>query len=191
MNKSRIAIIILVLIAVVFAIGVGAGLSGNEDEPDAGKMNNAQIVAFVENSVPNFFKNLKESLGSQGPKLKAQDFSYPKFNDSPVLIDFSDKTALVALVSKSDDENRKAVFKLVSGAKAFITYEPKSLPAGVEDSEAKAELRGRKLELLQSATPNGGCGKNDKSCVEISIFKDGGNLTFECAGDQPCRIELK
>jgi flagellar basal body-associated protein FliL len=75
MNKSRIAIIILVLIAVVFAIGVGAGLSGNEDEPDAGKMNNAQIVAFVENSVPNFFKNLKESLGSQGPKLKAQDFS--------------------------------------------------------------------------------------------------------------------
>jgi hypothetical protein len=191
MNKSRIAIIILVLIAVVFAIGVGAGLSGNEDEPDAGKMNNAQIVAFVENSVPNFFKNLKESLGSQGPKLKAQDFSYPKFNDSPVLIDFSDKTALVALVSKSDDENRKAVFKLVSGAKAFITYEPKSLPAGVEDSEAKAELRGRKLELLQFATPDGGCGKNDKSCVEISIFKDGGNLTFECAGDQPCRIELK
>ncbi|HEY9436094.1 MAG TPA: hypothetical protein VI260_31945 [Blastocatellia bacterium] len=191
MNKSRIAIIILVLIAVVFAIGVGAGLSRNEDEPDAGKMNNDQIAAFVEKSVPNFFKTLQESLGSQGPKLKAQDFTYPKFNDSIVLIDFSHKAPLVALISKSDDENRKAVFKLASGAKAFVTYEPKSLPAGVEDSEAKSELRGRKLELLQSATPNSSCGKNDKSCAEISIFKDGGNLTFECAGDQPCRIELK
>src|SRR5262245_5327260 len=192
MDKSRIAIIILVLIAVVFAIGVGAGFNrSKEDEPDPGKMNNDQIAAFVEKSVPNYFKNLKESLGSQGPKLKAQDFSSPKFKDSLVLIDFSSKAPLVALIGESDDENRKAVFKLASGANAFVTYEPKSLPAGVEDSEAKAESKGRKLELLQSAAPSDGCGKNDKSCVEISIFKDGGTLTFECAGDKPCRVELK
>jgi hypothetical protein len=191
MNKSRIAIIILVLIAVVFAIGVGAGFSRNEDEPDAGKMNSDQIKAFVEKNVPDFFKNLQESLASHGPKLKAQDFSYPKFTDSTVAIDFSNKEPLTALIGKSGDENRKAVFKLVSGAKAFVTYEPKSLPAGVEDSKAKAELRGRKLELLQAAAPNNDCGKNDKSCAEIAVFKDGGNLTFECAGDQPCRVELK
>src|SRR5262245_22954905 len=129
MNKSRIAIIVLVLIAVLFAIGVGAGLRRNEDEPDTGKMNSDQINAFVEKSVPDFFKNLQESLGSHGAKLKAQDFSYPKFTDSTVLIAFSDKAPLVALISKPDDESRKAVFKLVSGGKAFITYEPKSLPA--------------------------------------------------------------
>src|SRR5262245_54605223 len=191
MNKSRVAIIVLVLIAVVFAIGVGAGLSRNEDEPDAGKMNSDQIKAFVDKSVPDFFKNLKESLGSHGAKLKARDFFYPKFTDSTVLVAISDKAPLVGLIGKSDDENRKAVFKLVSGGKAFITYEPKSLPAGVEDSKAKAELQGRKLELLQSNDPNNSCGKNDKSCAEISIFRDGGNLTFECIGDRLCRIELK
>ena len=191
MNKSRIAIILLVLIAVVFAIGVGAGLSLNEDEPDAGRMDGDQVKAVVEKDVPDFFKNLQESFASHGPKLKAQDFSYPKFKDSAVVIEFSGKAPQAALIGKSDDENRKAVFKLVSGAKAFITYEPKSLPEGVEDSEAKAQLRGRKLELLQPAAPNGECGKNDKSCAEISVFKDGGNLTFECAGDQPCRVELK
>lgn len=191
MNKSMIAVIVLVLIAVAFAIGVGAGFSRNDDEPDAGKMSSDQITAFVENSVPNFFKNLQESLGSHGPKLKAQDFSYPRFKDSAVVFGFSHQSPATALIGKSDDENRKAVFKLASGDKAFVTYEPKSLPAGVEDSEAKAELRGRKLELLQSATSNGGCGKNDKSCAEISIFKDGGNLTFECVGNQPCRVELK
>ncbi len=191
MNMSRIAIIVLVLIAAVFAIGIGAGFSRNEDEPDVGKMDGDQIKAFVEKSVPNFFKNLQESLGSHGATLKAQDFTYPKFKDSAVAIDFSDQQPLVALVGKSDDENRKAVFKLVSGAKAFVTYEPKSLPAGGEDSKAKEELRGRKLELLQAAAPNNGCGKDDKSCTEISILKDGGNLTFECVGDQPCRVELK
>jgi hypothetical protein len=191
MNKSRIAIIILVLIAVVFAIGMGAGFSRDENEPDAGKMDGDQIKAFVEKSVPNFFKSLQESFGSQGPKLKASDFASPKFTDSAVVIAISNKEPLVALVGKSDDENRKAVFKLVSGAKATVTYEPKSLPEGVEDSEAKAQLRGRKLELLQSAAPNDACGKNDKSCAEISVFKDGGNLTFECAGDQPCRVQLK
>jgi hypothetical protein len=191
MNKSRIAIVILVLIAVVFAIGVGAGFSRDENEPEAGKMDGDQIKAFVEKSVPSFFKSLQESFGSQGPKLKASDFAHPKFTDSAVVIAISNKEPLVALVGKSDDENRKAVFKLVSGAKATVTYEPKSLPAGVEDSEAKAQLRGRKLELLQPAAPNDACGKNDKSCAEISVFKDGGNLTFECAGDQPCRIELK
>jgi len=191
MNTSRIAIIILVLIAVVFAIGVGAGLSRDENEPDPGKMDGDQIKAFVEKGVPNFFKSLQESFGSRGPKLKSSDFAHPKFTDSAVVIAISNKEPLVALVGKSDDENRKAIFKLVSGAKAFVTYEPKSLPAGVEDSEAKAQLRGRKLELLQPAAPNGECGKNDKSCAEISVFKDGGNLTFECAGDQPCRIELK
>jgi hypothetical protein len=191
MNRSLIVIIVLVLIALVFGVGVGAGISRNEDEPDPGKMDSDQIKAFVEKSVPNFFKSLQESLGSHGPNLEAQDFSYPKFNDSPVLIDFSQKEPLLALIGKSDDENRKAVFKLVSGAKAFVIYEPKSLPGGVEDSEAKAELRGRKLELLQSAAPNGECAKDDKSCVEITIFKDGGKLTFECASDQPCRVELK
>ncbi len=191
MNKSRIAIIVLVLIAVVFAIGVGAGVSRDEDQPDAGKMDSDQIKAFVEKSVPNFFKSLQESLGSQGPKLKAEDFSYPKFKDSPVFIDVSQKEPLVALIGKSDDENRKAVFKLVSGAKAFVAYEPKSLPAGAGDSEAKAELRGRKLELLKTSGQSESCGKNDKSCAEIPIFKDGGNLTFECAGDQPCRVELR
>lgn len=191
MNSSRIAIIVLVLIAVIFAIGIGAGVSRNEDEPDAGKMSNDQIQAFVDKSVPNFFKGLKESFGSHGPTLKAEDFSYPKFKDAPVLIDCTSKAALVALIGKSDDENRKAVFKLVSGAKAFVMYEPKSLPAGVEDSEAQAELRGRKLELLQPAAPTTDCAKNDKSCAEISIFKDGGSLTFECVGDQPCRVELK
>jgi hypothetical protein len=191
MNKSRIAIIVLILIAVVFAIGVGAGFSRDENEPDAGKMDGDQIRAFVEKSVPSFFKSLQESFGSRGAKLKSSDFVHPTFTDSAVVIAISNKEPLVALVGKSDDENRKAVFKLVSGAKAFVTYEPKSLPAGVEDSEAKAQLRGRKLELLQPAAPNGECGKNDKSCAEISVFKDGGNLTFECAGDQPCRIELK
>lgn len=189
MNKSRIAIIVLILIAAVFAIGVGAGFSRSEDEPDVGKMDGDQVKAFVEESVPDFLKNLQESLGSRGPALKAQDFTYPKFEDSAVVIAFSDQEPLIALVGKSEDENRKAVFKLVSGAKAFVTYEPKSLPAG-EDSKAKEELRGRKLELLQAASPNNGCGKDDKSCAEISIFKDGGNLTFECAGDQPCRVEL-
>jgi len=191
MNSSRIAIIVLVLIAVVFAVGVGAGVSRNEDEPDAGKMDGDQIKAFVEKSVPDFFKSLQESLGSHGARLKAQDFSYPKFTDSTVLVAISDKAPLVALIGKSDDENRKAVFKLVSGGKAFITYEPKSLPAGVEDSKAKADLQGRKLELIQAKDTNNDCGKNDKSCVEISIFKDGGNLTFECIGDQLCRVELK
>ena len=191
MNKSRIAIIILVLIAVVFAIGVGAGFSRDENEPDAGKMDGDQIKAFVEKSVPDFFKSLQESLGSHGAKLKAQDFSYPKFTDSTVFIDISNKEPLVALIRKSDDENRKAVFKLVSGGKAFITYEPKSLPAGVDDSKAKSELQGRKLELIQAKDANGSCGKSDKSCAEISIFKDGGNLTFECIGDQLCRVELK
>jgi hypothetical protein len=191
MNNSRIAIIVLILIAVVFAIGVGAGFSRDENEPDAGKMDGDQIKAFVEKGVPSFFKSLQESFGSRGPKLKSSDFVHPKFTDSAFVIAISNKEPLVALVGKSDDENRKAVFKLVSGAKAFVTYEPKSLPAGVEDSEAKAQLRGRKLELLQPAAPNVECGKNDKSCAEISVFKDGGNLTFECAGDQPCRIELK
>jgi len=191
MNKSRIAIIVLILIAVVFAIGMGAGFSRDENEPDAKKMDGDQIKVFVEKSVPSFFKSLQESFGSRGPKLKSSDFAHPKFTDSAVVIAISNKEPLVVLVGKSDDENRKAVFKLVSGAKAFVTYEPKSLPAGVEDSEAKAQLRGRKLELLQPAAPNGECVKNDKSCAEISVFKDGGNLTFECAGDQPCRIELK
>lgn len=191
MNESRIAIIVLILIAVVFAIGVGAGFSRNEDEPDAGKMNSDQIEAFVEKSVPNFFKSLQESLGSYGPKLKAQDFSYPRFKDSAAVFGFSHKSPAAALIGKSDYENRKAVFKLVSGGKAFITYEPKSLPAGAEGSKAKAELSGRKLELIQTSNPNHSCGKNDKSCAEIPIFKDGGNLTFECAGDQPCRVELK
>jgi hypothetical protein len=170
---------------------VGAGFSRDEDEPDAAKMDGDQIKDFVGKSVPNFFKSLQESLGSHGPKLKAEDFSYPKFKDTVVAIAFSNKEPLVALVGKSDDENRKAVFKLVSGGKAFVMYEPKSLPAGVEDSQAKAELRGKKLELLKTNEQNEGCGKNDKSCAEISIFKDGGSLTFECAGDQPCRVELK
>lgn len=191
MNNSRIAVIVLILIAVVFAIGVGAGFSRDEEEPDPGKMNSDQVAAFVEKSVPNFFKSLQESLGSRGPKLMAQDFSYPRFKDSTVVIAFSDKEPLSALVGKSDDENRKAVFKLVSGAKAFVTYEPKSLPAGVEDSDAKTKLRGKKLELLMANEQKIDCGKNDKSCVEISIFKDGGNLIFECAGNQPCRVELK
>src|SRR5262249_34140319 len=167
MNKSRIDIIALVLIAAVFAIGVGAGLSRNEDEPDAGKMDNDQIKAFVEKNVPDFFKNVQDSLASHGPRLKAQDFSYPKSPDSTFTIasDVSNKEPLTALIGKSGDENRKAVFKLVSGAKAFVTYEPKSLPAGVEDSKAKAELLGRKLELLQAAAPNNVCAKNDKSCA--------------------------
>jgi hypothetical protein len=191
MNKSRIAVIVLILIAVVFAIGVGAGFSRDDDEPDAAKMDGDQIKAFVEKSVPNFLKNLHESLGSRGARLKAEDFSYPKFKDSAVVLAFSAKEPLIALVGKCDDENRKAIFKLVSGAKAFLTYEPKSLPAGVEDSEAKAELRGKKLELLKTNDQNEGCGRNDKSCVDISIFKDGGSLTFECAGDQPCRVDLK
>jgi hypothetical protein len=191
MNKSRIAVIALILIAVVFATGVGAGFGRDEDEPDAAKMDGDQIKTFLEKNVPNFFKSLQESFGSQGAKLKAQDFSYPKFKDSAVAIAFSDKEPLVALVGGSDDENRKAVFKLVSGGKAFVRYEPKSLPGGVEDSEAKAELRGKKLELLKANDRNEGCGKNDKSCAEIPIFKDGGSLTFECAGDQPCRVELK
>ena len=191
MNKSRIAIILLVLIAVVFAMGVGAGFSRDENEPDAGKMDGDQIKAFVEKSVPSFFKSLQESFGSRGPKLKSSDFAHPKFTDSAVVIAISNKEPLVALIGKSDDENRKAVFKLVSGAKAFITYEPKSLPEGVEDSKAKEQLRGKKLELLKTNDQNEGCGKNDNSCAEISIFKDGGNLTFECAGDQPCRVELK
>jgi hypothetical protein len=190
MDKSRVAIIVLILIAVAFAIGVGAGFSRDENEPDAKKMDGDQIKAFVEKSVPSFFKSLQESFGSRGARLKASDFANPKFT-GPVVVAISNKEPLVALVGKSDDENRKAVFKLVSGAKAFVTYEPKSLPEGVEDSEAKAQLRGRKLELLPPAAPNGECGKNDKSCAEISVFKDGGNLTFECAGDQPCRIELK
>src|SRR5262245_27573400 len=191
MNTSRIAVIVLILIAVVFALGVYAGFGGDEDEPDASKMDSDQIKAFVDKSVPNFVKTMQESLGSYGARLKSEDFSYPKFKDSAVVIAFSVKEPLIALVRKSEDENRKAVFKLVSGAKAFVTYEPKSLPGGVEDSEAKAQLRGRKLELLQPAAPKGECGKNDKSCAEISVFKDGGNLTFECAGDQPCRVELK
>lgn len=190
MNKSRIAVIVLILIAVVFAIGIGAGFSRDEDEPDAGKMDDDQIKDFVEKNVPNFFKSLQASLGSRGARLKSEDFSYPKFKDSAVIIAFSDKEPLIALVGKSDDENRTAVFKLVSGAKVFVTYEPKSLPAGVEDSEAQAELRGKKLELLKTNDQNEGCGKNDKSCAEISIFKDGGSLTFECASDQPCRVEL-
>src|SRR5262245_59525203 len=109
MNKSRIAIIVLILIAVIFAIGVGAGFSRNEDEPDAGKMDGDQIKAFVEKSVPNFFKSLQESLGSRGPTLKSEDFSYPKFKDSAVVVAFSVKEPLTALINKSDDENRKAV----------------------------------------------------------------------------------
>ena len=191
MNNSRIAIIVLILIAVVFAIGVGAGFSRDENEPDAGKMDGDQIKALVEKGVPSFFKSLQESFGSRGPKLKSSDFVHPKFTDSAVVIAISNKEPLVALVGKSDDENRKAVFKLVSGAKAFVTYEPKSLPAGMEDPEAKAELQGKKLELLKTDGQREGCGKDDKSCVEISIFKDGGNLTFECIGDQLCRVELK
>jgi hypothetical protein len=191
MNKTRIALIVLILIAVVFAAGVGAGFSRDEDEPNAEKMDVDQINAFVEKSVPNFFKSLQSSFGSRGPRLKSEDFSYPKFKDSTIVMDFSDKEPLVALLRKSGDENRKAVFKLISGTKAFVTYEPKSLPGGVEDADAKAELRGRKLELLKSTGQNEGCGNNDKSCAEISIFKDGGNLTFECSGNQPCRVELK
>jgi hypothetical protein len=191
MNKTRIAVIVLILIAVVFAVGVGAGLSRDEDEPEAGKMDADQINAFVEKSVPNFFKSLQASFGSRGPRLKSEDFSYPKFKGSVVVIDFSSNEPLIALVGKSDDENRKAVFKLVSGAKTLVAYEPRSLPSGVEDSEAKAGLRGKKLELLKTGEQNEGCGKGDKSCAEISIFKDGGSLTFECAGSQPCRVELK
>jgi hypothetical protein len=191
MNKSHIAIIILVLIAVVFAVGVGAGVSRDEDEPDPAKMDGDQIKAFVEKSVPDFFKNLQESFGSHGPKLKSEDFSSPKFNDPTVLIVFSAKEPLVALIGESDEENRKGIFKLVSGGKAFITYEPKSLPTGVEDPKAKEELQGRKLELLPASDKSASCGKNDKSCAEISIFKDGGNLKFECVGDQSCKIELK
>jgi hypothetical protein len=190
MNTSRIAVIVLILIAVVFAMGVGAGFSRDEDKPNAGKMDDDQIKAFVENSVPGFFKSMQASLNF-GARLKSEDFSHPKFRDSAVVIDFSTKESLLALVGESDDENRKAIFKLVSGAKAFVTYEPKSLPAGVDDPEAKAELRGKKLELLNTGAQKKDCGKNDKSCVEISIFKDGGNLIFECAGDQPCRVELK
>jgi hypothetical protein len=191
MNTSRIAVIVLILIAVVFAMGVGAGFSRDEDEPDPAKMNGDQIKAFVDKSVPNFFKSMQESFGSYGAKLKSEDFSYPKFKDSAVALAFSVKEPLVALVRKSGDENRKAVFKLVSGARAFVTYEPKSLPAGVEDPEAKAELQGRKLELLKTNDQKKDCGKDDKTCVEIAIFKDGGTLRFECAGDQPCRVELK
>jgi hypothetical protein len=191
MNTSRIAVIVLILIAAVFALGVGAGFSRDEDEPDPAKMDGDQIKSFVDKSVPNFFKSLQESWGPFGARLKSEDFSYPRFKDSPVVLAFSVKEPLTALVRKSDDENRKAVFKLVSGARAFVTYEPKSLPAGVEDSEAKAQLRGKKLELLMTDVQNKGCGKNDQSCVEISIFKDGGSLTFECAGDQPCRVELR
>src|SRR5262249_19037474 len=101
MNKSHIAIIVLVLIAVVFAFGVGAGVSRKEDEPEAEKMDGDQIKEFVEKKVPNFFKNLQESLGSHGAKLKAQDFSYPKFTDSAVFIDISNKEPLVALIRKS------------------------------------------------------------------------------------------
>src|SRR5262249_47670167 len=139
MDKSRVAIIVLILIAVVFAIGVGVGFNRNESEPDAKKMNGDQIKAFVEQSVPSFFKSLQESFGSRGAKLKASDFVHPKFTDSAVVIAITNKEPLVAFVGKSDDENRKALFKLVSGAKAIVTYEPKSLPAGVEDSEAKAQ----------------------------------------------------
>ncbi|HEX5081684.1 MAG TPA: hypothetical protein VFY40_06550 [Blastocatellia bacterium] len=190
MDNSRMAIIVLILIAVVFAIGVGAGFSRGADEPGAGKMDDDQIRAFVEKSVPGFFRSLQESIDF-GARLKSEDFSYPKFKGSAVVIDFTAKEPLLALIGESGDENRKAVFKLVSGAGAFITYEPKSLPAGVEDPEAKAELRSRKLELLKTGDQRAGCGKNDKSCVEISIFKDGGTLIFECAGDQPCRVELK
>jgi len=191
MNKSRVAIIVLVLIAILFAIGIGAGFSRKEDEPDAGKMNDDQIKAFVEKSVPQIFKNLQQSWGSRGVKLKAQDFSYPKFKDSAVLITFPAQEPLVALLGKSGDETRKAIFKLTSGRKALIAYEPKSLPADVKDSKSNRELQGRKLELLPSGSPDSGCGKDDKSCVEFSIFKDGGKLTFECVGDQVCCVELK
>ncbi len=191
MNKSRIAIIALVLLAAVFAVGVGAGFRRSEDGPDVRKMDGDQIKAFVEGSVPDFFKRLQESLGSRGPALKAQDFIYPKFDGAAVAIGFSAKEPLVALIGRGEDENRKAVFKLVSGAGAFVKYEPKSLPAGANDPEARAELGGRRLELLRAAAPGGGCGKDDKSCAEISIFRDGGTLAFECSGDQPCRVELQ
>lgn len=191
MNTSRIALIVLVLFAALFALGVGAGVRRNEEGPDPGKMDGDQIKAFVETSVPNFFKSLQSSWGSHGVKLKAQDFTYPKFKDPAVLINVSAKEPLIALLGKSSDETRKALFKLTAGAKASIIYNPRSLPEGGGDANARTELSGRKLELLPSAGPTGDCGKDDKSCVEISIFKDGGNLTFECVGDQPCRIELK
>jgi len=85
----------------------------------------------------------------------------------------------------------KQVIALVTGSKAFITYEPKSLPGGVEDSKSKEELRGRKQELVHTESLNNSCGKDDRSCVEISIFKDGGTLTFECLDEKSCRVELK
>jgi hypothetical protein len=187
MDKSRVAIIVLILIAVAFAVGIGAGISQDDDagknnitaDSDEGKVEGAL------KKVPDFFSYL-----SWEKKLTTKDFL--NFQGSATLpaIGFSSNSRVIAQIKPSDDDTRKAFFKLVSGASARIQYIPAGIPDEIKDQRTRDRLlKENWIDLTASLT--GKCGKGDESCKPLTIFKKGGGIEFTCKSDAPCWVELQ
>jgi len=187
MDKSRIAIVVLILIAVVFAVGIGVGIS-QDDEAGDNNITADSDESKVEGAlkkVPDFFSYL-----SREKKLTAKDFLTPKVNEAYPAIEFSRNAGVLAKINSSDDDTRKAFFKLVSGASARIQYVPAGIPDGIEDQRTRARLLKENWIDLKAGGA-GKCDKRDESCKPLTFFKKGGSLQFTCNTDTPCLVELQ
>src|SRR5262245_42152626 len=187
MDKSRIAIIILVLIAIVFAVGIGVGIS-QDDEAEGNNITAGSDEGKIEGvmeKVPDFFSYL-----SRGKKLTPDDFVRQQGIGTTRTISFGPNTLVMAQIKPSDEDTRKALFKLVSGMRARIQYFPAAIPAEIEDQTTKDKLIKENWIDLE-ARASGKCDKRDESCKPLTIFKKGGRLEFTCASESPCRVELQ
>jgi hypothetical protein len=187
MDKSRIAIIVLVLIAVVFAVGIGVGIS-QDDKAGENNITADSDESKVEGAlekVPDFFSYL-----SRETKLTTKDFVNSQAAATLPAIGFGSNARVIAQIKPSDDNTRKAFFKLVSGASARIQYVPAGIPDEIKDQRTRDRLlKENWIDLTASNTDK--CDKRDESCKPLTIFKKGGSLEFTCKSDTPCRVELQ
>lgn len=164
MSSTKIVIIVLVLIGLLFIIFVVRGAS--QTEPPTG----SDAEAAKKTRPPDWTKSIANLFSSLQPKaLEAKVYSSPTKDTIP-----------------PDDKQpfRTVTFHLLSGAGEIVYQDNTPL----EPNNPLRDMDNpQKCKLPQDPDPD----VRDRTRCSILALKKGGTLTFACAINTACRIEVE
>jgi hypothetical protein len=166
LSSTKIVIIVLVLIGLLFIIFVARGALRTEPPPPKGK--ETSTVA-KKTKPPNWTKTIKGLFSSLQPKaLEGKVYSSNTTDTIPP----DNKQAF-----------RTVTFHLLSG-RAEISYKDKT---PLEPNSPLKDMDNPQPCPLPQTDPD----VKDRERCSILVLKQGGTLTFACALNSACRVEVE